>query len=193
LVFPGVRRSGGLSLSGVGEPAYLDTAFAGKGFFSTLGVRPLLGRPFLPEENIAGNDAVAILSYALWQKQFHSDPDVIGRKILLDGAPNVVLAVMPESFQFPAPSRSLDAAIKNHRRRDPTPSWTALDQSCGPPQAGDHVAAGRHFTCHLQARFQEIATAEQGRKALKDGLKRKRASGARPFLIYSLKTCSARS
>jgi len=94
--------SGGLSLSGVGEPAYLDTAFAGRGFFSTLGVKPLLGRPFLPEENVAGKDAVAILSYALWKKQFHSDPDVVGRKILLDGAPNVVIAVMPESFQFPA-------------------------------------------------------------------------------------------
>src|SRR5215475_9396931 len=50
--------SGGLSLSGEGEPAYLETVFAGSGFFSTLGVRPLLGRPFLPEENVAGKDAV---------------------------------------------------------------------------------------------------------------------------------------
>src|SRR5215472_17599200 len=94
--------SGGLSLSGAGEPAYLETVFAGSGFFSTLGITPMLGRPFLPEENVAGKDAVAILSYALWQEQFHSDPDVIGRKILLNGAPNVVVAVMPESFQFPA-------------------------------------------------------------------------------------------
>jgi len=94
--------SGGLSLSGVGEPAYLETAFVGKGFFSTLAVSPLLGRPFLPEENVVGKDAVAILSYGLWQKQFHSDPEVIGRKILLNGAPNVVVGVMPESFAFPA-------------------------------------------------------------------------------------------
>jgi predicted permease len=98
--------SGGLSLSGAGEPAYLETVFAGNGLFPTLGVRPLLGRPFLPEENVAGKDAVAILSYGTWQKQFHSDPEIIGRKILLDGAPNVVVAVMPASFQFP--SRNVD-------------------------------------------------------------------------------------
>src|SRR5262252_3406997 len=98
--------SGGLSLSGAGEPAYLETVFAGNGLFPTLGVRPLLGRPFLPEENVAGKDAVAILSYGTWQKQFHSDPEIIGRKILLNGAPNVVVAVMPASFQFP--SRNVD-------------------------------------------------------------------------------------
>jgi predicted permease len=98
--------SGGLSLSGAGEPAYLETVFAGNGFFSTLGVRPMLGRPFLPEENVAGKDAVAILSYGLWKKKFQSDPNVIGRKILLNGAPNIVVAVMPESFQFP--SRQVD-------------------------------------------------------------------------------------
>src|SRR5215831_5737779 len=108
--------SGGLSLSGVGEPAYLDTAFVGKGFFSTLGTTPLLGRPFLPEENVAGKDAVAILSYALWQKQFHSDQAVIGRKILLNGAPNIVVGVMPQSFQFPA--RQVDLWVPLSRITD---------------------------------------------------------------------------
>src|SRR5215475_4194520 len=93
--------SGGISLSGVGEPAYLETVFVGNGFFSTLGVKPMLGRHFLPEVNVVGNDAVALLIYGLWQKQFHSDPEIIGRKILLSGAPAVAVAVMPESFQFP--------------------------------------------------------------------------------------------
>jgi len=99
--------SGGLSLSGAGEPAYLETVFAGNGFFSTLGLTPMLGRPFLPEENVAGKDAVAILSYALWVKQFHADEAVIGRKILLNGAPNIVVGVMPASFQFPSPKAEL--------------------------------------------------------------------------------------
>lgn len=108
--------SGGLSLSGVGEPAYLETVFAGNGFFSTLGVKPVLGRPFLAEENVVGKDAVAILSYRLWQKQFQADPDVIGRKILLNGAPNIVVAVMPESFQFPA--RQVDLWMPLSRMTD---------------------------------------------------------------------------
>ncbi len=95
--------SAGLALSGEGEAAYLETAFAGNGFFQTLGVSPFLGRSFRPEENVVGKDAVAVLSYRLWRRQFHSDESVLGRKILLNGAPHVVVGVMPESFQFPAP------------------------------------------------------------------------------------------
>lgn len=95
--------SSGVTLTGEGEPAYLETAFAGNGFFGTLGVAPALGRGFSPEENVIGKDAVAILSHGLWRRQFHSDPNVLGRKVLLDGAPNVIVGVMPESFQFPAP------------------------------------------------------------------------------------------
>ena len=95
--------SGGLALSGEGEAAYLETAFAGSGFFQTLGVSPFLGRSFRPEENVVGKDAVAVLGYRLWRRQFHSDANVLGRKILLNGAPHAVVGVMPESFQFPAP------------------------------------------------------------------------------------------
>jgi hypothetical protein len=79
--------SGGLALTGEGEAAYLETAFAGNGFFQTLGVSPFLGRSFRPDENVVGKDAVAVLSYRLWRRQFHSAESVVGRKILLNGAP----------------------------------------------------------------------------------------------------------
>lgn len=94
--------SSGVTMTGESEPSYLETTYAGNGFFETLGVAPGLGRSFSVEENIHGKDGVAILSYGLWRRQFHSDPGVLGRKILLDGAPNLVVGVMPESFEFPA-------------------------------------------------------------------------------------------
>jgi predicted permease len=91
----------GTTLTGEGDPTHLETAFVGDGFFQTLGVEPTLGRSFRPEENVVGQDAVAILSRGLWRRQFHSDPQVLGHKVLLNGAPNVVVGVMPETFEFP--------------------------------------------------------------------------------------------
>jgi predicted permease len=94
--------SSGTTLTGEGEPTYLETAFAGDGLFRTLGVAPTLGRPFQKDENIAGKDSVAILSDGLWRGQLHSDPNVLGRKILLNGTPRIVVGVMPETFEFPS-------------------------------------------------------------------------------------------
>jgi putative ABC transport system permease protein len=95
--------SSGKTLTGNGEPMHLETAFAGAGFFETLGISPALGRTFLPAENIHGNDAVAVLSDRLWREHFHGDPLIVGTKVLLDGAPTLVAGVMPPSFVFPAP------------------------------------------------------------------------------------------
>jgi predicted permease len=150
--------SGGLSLSGAGEPAYLETVFAGNGFFSTLGVTPMLGRPFLPEENVVGKDAVAILSYALWQKQFQSDPAVIGRKVLLNGAPNVVVGVMPESFQFP--SRKVDVWVPLSKiTDDEIPHfrglrWISVVARLKPGVSLAHATAGSSLVLkHLEQQF----------------------------------------
>src|SRR5947209_7347327 len=59
--------------------------------FATLGVRPFVGRDFLPEEGEAGKDAEVILSYGLWQRRFGADPNVVNRKIGIDGQPYMVV------------------------------------------------------------------------------------------------------
>src|SRR5205085_5232194 len=79
-------------------------------FFATLGVRPMLGRTFLPEEMGRGllgqneqplvNTAV-ILGAPLWRRQFHSDPAIVGRTIRIEGDPSTVVGVMPDGFAFP--------------------------------------------------------------------------------------------
>src|SRR5882762_6719696 len=64
----------------------------------TLGVQPLLGRNFRDEEQIAGQDAVVILSYDCWHNRFHADPSIIGKKIILNRRPATVIGVLPQSL-----------------------------------------------------------------------------------------------
>jgi predicted permease len=65
-----------------------------------LGVRPLLGRFFLPEESVEGRDHVVVLGEGIWRTRFGADPGIVGRSIRLDGEPYTVVGVMPASFQF---------------------------------------------------------------------------------------------
>ena len=70
----------------------------------TLGVSPMLGRGFTDEEGQLGRNDVLILGYGLWQRQFGGAMDVIGRRVLLEGAPYTVIGVMPRDFTFPSSS-----------------------------------------------------------------------------------------
>jgi putative ABC transport system permease protein len=65
-----------------------------------LGVRPALGRFFLPSETAAGANRVVVLGHALWKSRFGADPAILGKEIPLDGEPYSVVGVMPPSFQF---------------------------------------------------------------------------------------------
>ena len=68
-------------------------------FFDVLGVDPMLGRAFLPEEDRTPNThPVVVLSHSLWEQRFASDPGVVGKTVYLNGAPFAVVGVMPESF-----------------------------------------------------------------------------------------------
>jgi putative ABC transport system permease protein len=69
-------------------------------FFNVLGVQPMLGRGFLPDEERLGNDRVAVLSYGLWQRQYGGDRRLIGSAIQLDGEDYTLVGVMPQDFQF---------------------------------------------------------------------------------------------
>jgi predicted permease len=67
------------------------------------GVQPQLGRLFLPADDTPGGPAVVIISHALWQQRFASDPQVIGRKLRMDGYDATIVGVMPASFEFASP------------------------------------------------------------------------------------------
>jgi putative ABC transport system permease protein len=70
-------------------------------FFRVFGVRPQLGRAFLPEEETLGRDRVIVLSDAYWRRRFAGDPAVVGRQLLLNGWQYTVVGVMPKGFAYP--------------------------------------------------------------------------------------------
>ena len=70
-------------------------------FFDVFGVKPLLGRTFLPGEEQEGRNRVAVLSYEVWQQNFGSNENVLGTSVHIDGFPYTIVGVMPAGFRFP--------------------------------------------------------------------------------------------
>ena len=69
--------------------------------FAVLRVRPLLGRTFLPGEDLRGRPPVVVLGYSLWRRRYGADPQVVGRSVRIDGTSYSIVGVMPASFRFP--------------------------------------------------------------------------------------------
>jgi putative ABC transport system permease protein len=87
-------------LTGIGEPAIVNATRMSAGVFQALGVQPLMGRWFTPEED-EQKQSVAVLSYATWRERMNGDPNILGKKIQLARLPYVVIGVMPRNFEFP--------------------------------------------------------------------------------------------
>jgi predicted permease len=88
-----------LEFVGADEPQRVVTQQVSANFLSVLGVAPMLGRDFLPEDQIQGKTPVIILGYQLWLEHFGGRPDIVGRKALLDDVPVTIIGVMPGNFQ----------------------------------------------------------------------------------------------
>jgi len=91
--------SGRYALTGEGQASEMSGAEVAPSYFDVIGVRPALGRAFLPEESEPGRDGVVILAYDLWRGPFAGAPDIVGRTIRLDGVPRTVVGVMPEGYR----------------------------------------------------------------------------------------------
>ena len=90
------------TLIGEGPPQFLIGYGVSANYLRILGVQPQLGRLYTDEEDKPKGSNVALLSDHLWRTTFHSDPDVVGRAITLEGKPYTVLGVMPRGFNYPA-------------------------------------------------------------------------------------------
>jgi putative ABC transport system permease protein len=126
--------------SGVPEQILGDTVTAE--FFSTLGVKPVLGRTFLPNEDRPGSPRLVVLSYSIWQRRYSSNPGVIGQTIVLNGSNSAVIGIMPPRF-LPSPEIQL---------------WTNLVME-PPTFRGPYYLTG-------QARLKPGVTIEQARAEL---------------------------
>jgi len=91
------------------EPERLHGAAVSSDYFTTLGARFALGRPFLPEENeTPGAFPVVAISYKLWSQRFHADPGLLGKSVILNGHPFVVVGVAANGFQGIDPGEASD-------------------------------------------------------------------------------------
>jgi predicted permease len=83
------------------NPAQLNCIHAQAGFLPLLGVSPVLGRNFLPEEDRPNGPRVALISYGLWQDHYNRDPGVLNRLIDVDGSTARIVGVLPKGFELP--------------------------------------------------------------------------------------------
>lgn len=117
-----------LNLTDTGEPEELSVQLVTPEFFKILGVDPIQGRTFLPEDDKGGQSPVAVLSYALWQRRFGGQSSLVGQPITLNGVKFTVIGVMPPNFQFHIKHRSGTGR--------PAELWTILSMGPGVNERG---------------------------------------------------------
>jgi len=99
---PSLFRSLRVDIGGnEGIPEQVQGASVTAGFFSTLHVNPLIGQTFAPGDDQPATRSLAVLSESIWRKRFTASPAVLGKTILVNGAPTTVIGVMPGVFRFP--------------------------------------------------------------------------------------------
>jgi len=99
-------------VTGPDKSQHLIAFAVSPGYFSVMGMKPMLGRDFLADEEQAGHGQVVILSFAFWREQMGGDPQVIGKSLIMDGQSYTIVGVMP-------------AAFRDHLRRC-APCWVPL-------------------------------------------------------------------
>jgi predicted permease len=100
--FVGYLNGSTVNLTYNGQPKRLQGGYITHDFFRALGVSPVLGRDFLPEEDRPGVDKAVLLSDALWRADFGGDPGIIGKAVRVNGRTGTIIGVMPPKFQFPS-------------------------------------------------------------------------------------------
>ncbi|HEX8651892.1 MAG TPA: ABC transporter permease [Pyrinomonadaceae bacterium] len=144
----GVYRTTGANLTGGTEPERVQVAEVSAEFFPVLGIQPMVGRTFLPEEDRAGAAPSIVISHGLWQRRFGSDPNIMGKPLVLDGDSFTVIGIMPRSFNFP------------ERPSQPVEAWAPVGLNASQP---GFIRRGNHPGLTAIARLKPGVTFEQAR------------------------------
>ena len=98
-----ISRANDFSLTGTGDAEQVRGEYVSSDFFNVLGVKPVLGRTFLPGEDRIGGLPIAMVSAGLWQSKFNSNPEIVGQGITLDGRYYTIVGVIPANFHLQIP------------------------------------------------------------------------------------------
>ncbi len=115
-------RADNFNLTGMGDPERVTAEMISASFFPILGVKPVMGRGFLPEEDQLGAARVALIGGGLWKRRFGSAPGVVGKSIALNGDVYTVIGIIPEDFNYTGNNfeRSRDVYVPIGQWNDPT-------------------------------------------------------------------------
>ena len=96
----GSFRNTGQNLTGIDEPINVPVRMASYNYFDIMGVKPLLGRLFTPDDDRVGAERVALLNQRIWQNRYGADPDIAGRTLRLDDTVYTIVGVVPNSIDL---------------------------------------------------------------------------------------------
>ena len=139
----------GFNLAGDGKPERIVGSHVSASFFDVFGERPALGRSFLAEEDRPGAAHAVVLSDALWRRRFGADPGVLGRSLLLNGEPYLVVGVMPRELGFPSRAELWTPFCLDPASREPEPYLEVVARL----RAGTGVAAAQSAMDLVARRF----------------------------------------
>ena len=114
----GAWGTGQQNLTGDGEPVRVGVGLVTTNLFDVLGTRPLLGRLMTEEEDVPNGPQVVVLGYPIWQARYGGDPNIIGRRVMINDVPVEVIGVMPEGFRLPTDF--------NDEAAEPTQLWRPI-------------------------------------------------------------------
>ena len=143
----GAAESWTVNLSGTERAESVIGIRVTQNLFPLLGVQPLLGRFFLPDEEQKGKDRVVLLSYGLWKRGFGGDPNIVGLSITLQGEKYEVVGVMPKGFQF-------------------APFWETKAELWAPLGLADRATSRGGNSLRTFARLRSGVTLEQARSEI---------------------------
>ncbi len=99
------------NLTSGGEPEEIPSQIATTSLFNILGVNPIMGRAFTSEDGRQGQPNVVVIGFGLWQRRFGGDPQIVGRKLILNGNEATVIGVMPADFNWHVKAGSMTRKI----------------------------------------------------------------------------------
>ena len=115
-----------VTLSGPGgDPESILAATCTHTLLHVLGVAPIAGRGLVADDDVIGARRVAVLGHGLWRRRFGGDARAVGRELILDGAPTLIVGVMPPDFAFPVAGTEVWLPLRLSRTQPPNPSIKA--------------------------------------------------------------------
>lgn len=189
------HHSMSFTLFGGAEPERIQTAVVSANFFDLLGVQPLHGRMFLPEDEASGAEAVLVLSHKYWLRSHAGDPQVVGRVFRMNDRPHTVIGVLPPLPQYPnendvymptaaCPTRSSQGFKENRNARMMT-VFGRVKPGATAAQAEADVAA---IAARLQEEYPTNYPANRGHSASAIAMHEELTGQARPTLLLLLGT-----